>query len=79
MNDDMVFNVAGNRYRLIAAIHFNTQTLYLRAVHGLKQTDLAGIASQGTISDVLSGRRAIGKALAKKLAARFHVAAGVFL
>ena len=27
-----VFNIAGNRYRLIAAIHFNTQTLYVRAV-----------------------------------------------
>ena len=52
---------------------------YLMAQHGLKQTDLADIASQGTISDVLSGRRAIGKPLAKKLAARFHVAAGVFL
>ena len=24
--------LAGNRYRLIAAIHFNTQTLYVRAV-----------------------------------------------
>lgn len=52
---------------------------YLMAEHGLKQTDLADIASQGTISDVLSGRRAIGKPLAKKLAARFHIAAGVFL
>lgn len=27
-----VFNIAGNRCRLIAAIHFNTQTLYVRAV-----------------------------------------------
>lgn len=27
-----VFNIAGNRYRLVAAIHFNTQTLYVRAV-----------------------------------------------
>ena len=27
-----VFNIAGNRYRLITAIHFNTQTLYVRAV-----------------------------------------------
>jgi mRNA interferase HigB len=30
--DYFVFNIAGNRYRLIAAIHFNTQTLYVRAV-----------------------------------------------
>lgn len=27
-----VFDIAGNSYRLIAAIHFNTQTLYVRAV-----------------------------------------------
>ena len=32
VGDYFVFNVAGNRYRLIAAIHFNTQTLYVRAV-----------------------------------------------
>lgn len=27
-----VFDIAGNRYRLVAAIHFNTRTLYVRAV-----------------------------------------------
>lgn len=27
-----VFDIAGNRYRLIAAIHFNTQILYVRAI-----------------------------------------------
>ena len=52
---------------------------YLLAEHGIKQTDLADIASQGTISDILSGRRGISKALAKRLAARFHVSAAVFL
>ena len=52
---------------------------YLMAEHGLRQTDLAGIASQGTISDILGGRREISKALAKKLAARFHLSAGAFL
>jgi mRNA interferase HigB len=25
-----VFNIGGNRYRLIAAIHFNTQKLFIR-------------------------------------------------
>lgn len=30
--DYFVFNIAGNRCRLIAAIHFNTQILYVRAV-----------------------------------------------
>lgn len=52
---------------------------YLMAEHGLRQSDLARIVSQGTISDILSGRREISKALAKKLAARFHVSAGVFV
>jgi len=32
IGSDIVLNVAGNRYRLIAAIHFNTQTLYVRGV-----------------------------------------------
>lgn len=52
---------------------------YLMTEHSLKQTDLAGMASQGTISDILGGRRGISKALAKKLAARFHVSAAAFL
>lgn len=30
--DYFVFNIAGNKFRLIAAIHFNTQILYVRAV-----------------------------------------------
>ena len=52
---------------------------YLMAEHGLRQTDLASIASQGTISDILCGRREIGKALAKKLAIKFHVSVGIFV
>ena len=27
-----VFNVGGNKFRVIAAIHFNTQTLYVRHI-----------------------------------------------
>ena len=30
--DYYIFDISGNRYRLIAAIHFNTQTLYVREV-----------------------------------------------
>jgi len=52
---------------------------YLMDEQGLKQSDLAGIASQGTISDILAGRRGISKALAKKMAERFQVSAAVFL
>jgi mRNA interferase HigB len=30
--DFYVFNIGGNKYRLIAAIHFNTQRLFVRQV-----------------------------------------------
>lgn len=52
---------------------------YLMQEHGIKQIDLSEIASQGTISEILSGRREISKAVAKKMAARFQVSAAVFL
>ena len=32
VGDYFVFNLGGNNFRLIAAIHFNTQILYVRAV-----------------------------------------------
>jgi len=34
-----VFNITGNNYRLIAAIHFNTQTLYIRSIMTHKEYD----------------------------------------
>src|SRR5436190_7012951 len=47
--------------------------LFLMDQHGLKQEDLADCASQGRISEILSGKRAISKEVAKSLARRFHV------
>jgi mRNA interferase HigB len=31
-NDRYVFNINGNKFRLVAMIHFNTRTLYVRFV-----------------------------------------------
>lgn len=47
--------------------------------HGLKQDDLGDCAPQGRISDILSGRRAISKEIAKRLGHRFKVSAALFL
>lgn len=48
--------------------------------HGLRQRDLLDVfGSRGLASEVVSGKRAISKVQAKKLAARFHVAADLFL
>jgi mRNA interferase HigB len=38
-NDRYVFNVGGNKYRIVAMIHFSTRTLYLRFVGTHKQYD----------------------------------------
>ena len=38
-NDRYVFNVAGNKYRVIAMIHFSTRTVYIRFVGTHRQYD----------------------------------------
>ncbi|WP_205736309.1 helix-turn-helix domain-containing protein [Acidiferrobacter sp. SPIII_3] len=50
-----------------------------RGRHELKQDDLADCAPQGRISDILNGRRAISKDIARKLARRFHVSPALFV
>jgi HTH-type transcriptional regulator/antitoxin HigA len=52
---------------------------FLMDQHGLKQNDLADCAPQGRISDILNGKRAVSKDIAKKLAQRFSVSADLFL
>ena len=52
---------------------------FLMQQHALKQEDLVDCAPQSRISDILNGRRAISKDLAKKLARRFNVAADLFI
>ena len=52
---------------------------HLLEANQLKQKDLAAIASQTLISDILAGRRDISKRLAKALAERFHVDIGAFI
>ncbi|MDQ3581277.1 MAG: transcriptional regulator [Pseudomonadota bacterium] len=47
--------------------------------HGLKHEDLPDCAPRSRISDILNGRRAISKEIAKRLGRRFRVHADVFL
>jgi len=52
----------------------------LMEAHGRRQRDLLeAFGSRGIASEVVSGKRAISKAQAKKLAALFHVPADLFL
>lgn len=38
-NDRFVFNVGGNKYRIVAMIHFTTRTVYIRFIGTHKQYD----------------------------------------
>ena len=42
VGDVFVFDIGGNKLRLIAAIHFNTGRLFIRAVLTHKEYDLGG-------------------------------------
>ncbi len=52
---------------------------YLMEEHGLRQSDLSEIGSQGVVSELLSGKRVINARQAKLLGARFKVSPAVFL
>ena len=57
-----------------------SRLLSLMEEHGLRQRDLLDVfGSSGVASEVANGKRAISKMQAKKLAARFHVSADLFL
>jgi len=45
--------------------------------HGLRQTDLTELGSQGVVSEILSGRRELNVRQIRALAKRFHPAAFV--
>jgi len=52
---------------------------YLMEEHGLRQSDLPEIGSQGVVSEVLRGKRELNVHQIEKLAARFHVSPAAFL
>jgi HTH-type transcriptional regulator/antitoxin HigA len=53
---------------------------HLMDARGMRQADLVSvIGSRGYVSDLVNGRREIGKKVARKLAGCFHVPSDVFL
>lgn len=52
---------------------------YLMDVHQLKQADLPEIASQGVMSEILNGKRALSLRQIKLLAERFSVSIETFI
>jgi HTH-type transcriptional regulator/antitoxin HigA len=52
---------------------------FLMDQHGLKQSDLAEIGTQGVVSEIISGKREINVRHIKKLKQRFGVSADAFV
>jgi HTH-type transcriptional regulator/antitoxin HigA len=52
---------------------------FLMDEHGLTQSDLPEIGSQGVVSEILRGKRALNVRQIRALARRFHVSPAVFI
>jgi HTH-type transcriptional regulator/antitoxin HigA len=52
---------------------------FLMGEHGLRQTDLPEIDTQGVVSEVLAGKRELNTRQIRKLAKRFGISAAVFV
>ncbi len=52
---------------------------FLMEEHGLTQSDLPEIGSQGVVSDILRGKRELNVRQIRALAKRFHVSPAVFI
>jgi len=52
---------------------------YLMQEHGLNQSNLKEIGSQGVVSEVLKGKRKLNIEQIKKISDRFHVSPVVFI
>lgn len=77
-----VFNIGGNSYRLVTAVHYDKQICYIRIIwtHYLKQSDLAEIfGGQANVSKFLSGERALSKSQILGLKNKFKISGDFFL
>lgn len=52
---------------------------FLMDQHGLRQSDLREIGSQGVVSEILAGRRSLNARQVRRLSERFGVSPAVFL
>ena len=60
-------------------IHGTELLQFLMEEHGLRQSDLAEVGSQGVVSEILNGKRELNVRQIRELAKRFHVSPAVFI
>lgn len=81
-----LLDVLGNLVADYEATHLPRPTVtglellkFLMRQHGLRQADLPEIGSQGVVSEVLNGKRALNTRQVRALASRFGLEPGAFL
>jgi len=75
---NLIENYENNEYKIKDASPVEVLK-YLMQEHGLKQSDLKEIGSQGVVSEILTGKRALNIEQIKKISNRFHVSPLVFI
>ena len=75
---NLIENYEDQEYKIKEASPVDTLK-YLMQEHGLKQSDLKEIGSQGVVSEILTGKRMLNLEQIKKISSRFHVSPLVFI
>ncbi len=74
----LIQNYEDQAYPIQESTPINTLK-YLMEEHGLKQSDLKEIGSQGVVSEILTGKRDLNLDQIKKISKKFHVSPLVFI
>lgn len=75
---NLVEHYEDQEYKINEATPIDTLK-YLMQEHGLKQSDLTEIGSQGVVSEILTGKRTLNLEQIKSISKRFHVSPIVFI
>ncbi len=75
---NLIENYENREYKIKEASPINVLK-YLMHEHGLKQSDLKEIGSQGVVSEILTGKRTLNLEQIKKISSRFQVSPLVFI
>jgi HTH-type transcriptional regulator/antitoxin HigA len=66
-------------HELMPAVSPRQMLAFLMEQHGLKQSDLKELGSQGVVSEILAGKRDLNVRQVKQLAKRFKISPEVFI
>ncbi len=75
---NLIENYENQKHEIIEASPVDALK-YLMLEHGLKQSDLKEIGSQGVVSEILMEKRTLNLEQIKKISIRFHVSPLVFI